>query len=277
MKKLLFVLFVFATLSSSAQEKIEILLWEPDRKDVKIDVKDLTRDPALTIYRPAKPNGIAIIMCPGGGYSHQAINHEGHDMAAWFNAQGITYAVLKYRLPQGDPVIPLSDAEQAVRLMRSHAEAWNIDPAKVGIMGASAGGHLASMLSTHYSDSTSRPDFQVLLYPVVTMDPSFTHGGSRANLLGKEISSRLEEKYSNEKQITSFTPQAFIVLSSDDRVVPPVNSLNYYSALIANKVPASMHIYPIGGHGWGFRDAFPYKREWTGELEKWLREQVLKK
>lgn len=277
MKKLFLSLLAFMSLMASAQEKFEMLLWNPEAKDVKLDVKDLTRDPGITVYRPAKPNGIAIIMCPGGGYSHQAINHEGHDMASWFNSQGITYAVLKYRLPQGDPMLPLSDAEQAVRILRSHAGEWNIDPAKIGIMGASAGGHLASMLSTHYSDSLSRPDFQVLLYPVITMDPSFTHGGSRTNLLGKEISPELEEKYSNEKQVTSSTPQAFIVLSSDDRAVPPANSLSYYSALIANKVPTTMHIYPIGGHGWGFRDSFPYKREWTGELEKWLREQVLKK
>ena len=121
MKKLLFALFLFASLASSAQEKIEMLLWNPEAKDVKLDVKDLTRDPGVTVYRPSKPNGIAVIMCPGGGYSHQAINHEGHDMAAWFNAQGITYAVLKYRLPQGDPTLPLSDAEQAVRILRTHA------------------------------------------------------------------------------------------------------------------------------------------------------------
>lgn len=277
MKKLFLSLLAFMSLMASAQEKFEMLLWNPEAKDVKLDVKDLTRDPGITVYRPAKPNGIAIIMCPGGGYSHQAVNHEGHDMASWFNSQGITYAVLKYRLPQGDPMLPLSDAEQAVRILRSHAGEWNIDPAKIGIMGASAGGHLASMLSTHYSDSLSRPDFQVLLYPVITMDPSFTHGGSRTNLLGKEISPELEEKFSNEKQVTLSTPQAFIVLSSDDRAVPPANSLSYYSALIANKVPTTMHVYPIGGHGWGFRDSFPYKREWTGELEKWLREQVLKK
>lgn len=277
MKKLLFALFVFASLASSAQEKIEMSLWNPEAKDVKLDVKDLTRDPGITVYRPSKPNGIAVIMCPGGGYSHQAINHEGHDMAAWFNAQGITYAVLKYRLPQGDPTLPLSDAEQAVRILRTHAGEWGINPAKIGIMGASAGGHLASMLSTHYSDSTSRPDFQVLLYPVVTMDPAVTHAGSRTNLLGKEVSPQQQQRYSNELQVTPSTPQAFIVLSSDDRAVPPANSINYYSALIANKVPASMHVYPIGGHGWGFRDSFPYKREWTGELEKWLREQILKK
>lgn len=277
MKKLFLSLFALISLMASAQEKFEMLLWNPEAKDVKLDVKDLTCDPGITVYRPAKPNGIAVIMCPGGGYAHQAINHEGHDMASWFNSQGITYVVLKYRLPQGDPMIPLSDAEQAVRILRTHAGEWGINPAKIGIMGASAGGHLASMLSTHYSDSLSRPDFQVLLYPVITMDPSFSHGGSRTNLLGKEISPELEEKYSNEKQVTSSTPQAFIVLSSDDRTVKPANSLSYYSALIANKVPASMHIYPVGGHGWGFRDIFPYKREWTGELEKWLREQVLKK
>lgn len=251
-----------------------MLFSSPEAKDVHIDMSDLTRDPGITVYRPANPNGIAVIMCPGGGYSHQAFRHEGHDMAQWFNAQGVTYVVLKYRIPEGDFRRPLSDAEQAVRTVRSHAEEWGIDPSRIGIMGASAGGHLASMLSTHYSDSASRPDFQVLLYPVVTMDRSYTHKGSRDNLLGKNASEEQEKRFSNELQVTPSTPQAFIVLSSDDRTVPPANSVNYYSSLIANGVPATMYIYPVGGHGWGFRDSFKYKREWTGELEKWLREQL---
>jgi len=275
MKKFLLMIMTAVALSGMAQEKIEILFSNPDARDVHIDMSDLATDPGMTVYRPARPNGIAVIMCPGGGYSHQAAAHEGHDMAQWFNAQGITYVVLKYRIPKQRSNVPLEDAGQAVRLVRSHADEWGVNPSKIGIMGASAGGHLASTLATHYSDSLSRPNFQVLFYPVVTMDPAVTHMGSHNNLLGKDAAKALENEYSNELHVDKSTPQAFIMLSSDDRTVPPANSINYYNALIANGVPAAMHIYPVGGHGWGFRDSFPYKRQWTGELEKWLREQVL--
>lgn len=262
------------SLSAMAQEKIEIVFSNPDSRDVHIDMSDLTVEPGMTVYRPAKPNGIAVIMCPGGGYSHQATSHEGHDMAQWFNAQGITYAVLKYRIPKQRCRLPLEDAEQAVRIMRSHAAEWGVNTSKIGIMGASAGGHLASTLATHYSDSLSRPDFQVLFYPVVTMNPAFTHMGSHNNLLGKDATKELEDEFSNELHVDKSTPQAFIMFSSNDRDVLPANSINYYNALIANGVPVTMHIYPTGGHGWGFRDSFTYKRQWTGELEKWLRERV---
>lgn len=274
MKKILLMIIAAMGLSAMAQEKIEILFDNPDARDRHIDMSDLTINPGMTVYRPAKPNGVAVIMCPGGGYSHQASGHEGHDMAQWFNAQGVTYVVLKYRIPQGNPRLPLEDAGTAVKLVRSHADEWGVNPSKIGIMGASAGGHLASMLATHYSDSLSRPDFQVLFYPVVSMDPAVTHMGSHNNLIGKDATKALEDEYSNEKKVNSATPQAFIMLSSDDGAVIPANSINYYNALIANKVPVAMHIYPTGGHGWGFRDSFPYKRQWTGELEKWLRERV---
>jgi acetyl esterase/lipase len=137
-------------------------------------------------------------------------------------------------------------------------------------MGASAGGHLASTLATHYSDSSSRPDFQILLYPVITMEAGYTHAGSRSQLLGDHPSQELVDRYSNEKQVNQQTPQAFIVLSSDDQTVPPANGVNYYLSLVRHRVPATLHAYPTGGHGWGFRDNFNYKREWTGELEKWL-------
>lgn len=262
-------------LSAVAQEKIEILFSNPDARDLHVDMSDLSVDPGMTVYRPAKPNGIAVIMCPGGGYSHQAAAHEGHEMAQWFNAQGITYVVLKYRIPKQRVRVPLEDAEQAVRLVRGHAKDWGVNPSKIGIMGASAGGHLASTLATHYSDSLSRPDFQILFYPVVSMNPAVTHMGSHNNLMGKDATKALEDEYSNELCVNKSTPQAFIMLSCDDTAVPPANSINYYYALTANGVPVSMHIYPEGGHGWGFRDSFKYKRQWTGELEKWLREQVL--
>lgn len=269
-----------AGLSSVAQEKVEMLLWDKNPADTSsvkfeaIRASDFTRDPAITVYIPQNPNGKAIIMCPGGGYGWLAMGHEGHDMAQWFNNQGITYVVLKYRLPQGDFNIPLKDAEQAIRLVRMNSAKWGIDSSKVGIMGASAGGHLASTLATHYSSKETRPDFQVLFYPVITMDPAYTHGWSRENLLGSSPSKELQDRFSNELQVTPDTPKAFIMLSSDDGAVPVKNSINYYSALLGNNVRASMHAYPDGGHGWGYGDGFRYKSQWMEELEKWLREEI---
>ena len=265
-----------------AQEPIVINLW-PDgapssngltgtEEDLKGGRVANVVNPSITVYRPAKPNGMTIMMCPGGGYARLAMNHEGHDMAPWMNAQGITYVVLKYRMPNGHDEVPLSDAEQAIRLIRQHAQEWEIDPQRIGVMGASAGGHLAASLATLYSSDETRPDFQVLFYPVISMRPGTTHAGSRSNLLGSDPKPELEEKYCLERHVNSRTPQAFLMLSADDKSVPPANSLGYFEALLAHQVPATMHIYPIGGHGWGFRDSFAYKRQWTEELEKWLRE-----
>lgn len=246
-----------------SQNKVEIPLWSNEVPN---------GNPSITIYPAKNPNGKAIIMCPGGAYGWLAMDHEGHAMADWMNGMGITYVVLKYRMPAGNYKIPLSDAEQAIRLVRERASELKIN--QVGIMGASAGGHLASTLATHYSSKETRPDFQILFYPVITMDPSYTHGGSRTNLLGENPSKELEKKYSNELQVTSDTPKAFIMLSSDDGAVPVANGINYYMALVRNHVSASLHAYPVGGHGWGYADNFIYKRQWTEELEKWLREEV---
>lgn len=277
---ILSTLLLAGTLTSAAQKKTEILIWDEkplETSEVKaaaVKAKDYTKDTAITVYTPKNPTGKTIVMCPGGGYSHQATAHEGHDMADWFNSQGITYVVLKYRLPYGDNTIPLSDAEQAMRVVRKYAKELGVDPTKVGIAGASAGGHLATTLATHYSSPETRPDFQVLFYPVVSMDANKTHMGSRKNLLGENPTQEMVDKFSNAKQVTTDTPKAFIILSADDHAVPPVNSLEYFEALIANNVRASIHVYPDGGHGWGFRDKFGFKRQWTGELEKWLREEV---
>ena len=274
---ILFCMSLF-TLGSNARDRIDFLIWDEGATQEKAreaaSGTDIDHDPTLTVYPADKPNGKAILMCPGGGYTHLALQHEGHDMAPWLNAQGITYAVLKYRMPHGDSSIPLKDAEQAMRIMRKHAAEWGVGPGKIGVMGASAGGHLASTLATHYSSKETRPDFQVLFYPVITMDPSYTHMGSHNYLLGENPGKEKEELFSNEKQVNAETPKAFICLSADDGAVPPANGINYFNALNANKVPASLHVYPIGGHGWGFRDSFPYKRQWTGELEKWLREEI---
>ncbi len=281
MKKILLTMMLAVTTSLFAQKSIELPLWPngaPNSNELKgaEQEKEKSRisnvtNPTITVYQAKNGNGKAIIMCPGGGYTRLAMDHEGHDMAAWFNTQGITYVVLKYRLPNGHSEVPLSDAQQAVRMVRQHATEWGVDIHKVGIMGASAGGHLASTLATHFTVET-RPDFQILLYPVITMDNAYTHKGSRENLIGKTPTKELETTYSNELQVTPETPKAFIALSNDDNAVPPQNGVNYYLALLKNKVSASLHIYPIGGHGWGFHDNFTYKRQWTEELEKWLRE-----
>ena len=285
MKKILLLSFLFATTMLSAQKPVELPLWPngaPNNNELTNSgqshnnewVSDVTT-PTLTVYPASHPNGMAIIMCPGGGYGGLAMKHEGHDMAPWFNTQGITYAVLKYRMPNGHHEVPLSDAEQAIRMVREHAAEWGVNPQRVGIMGASAGGHLAASLATLYSSDKTRPDFQILFYPVISMQKGVTHGGSRKNLIGENPSQELEQKYSLERQVSPRTPQAFIMLSSDDDAVPPINGIGYFLALRDHKVPASLHAYPTGGHGWGFRDNFTYKRQWTEELEKWLREGLV--
>ena len=285
MKKILLLSFLFAATMLSAQKPVELPLWPngaPNNNELTTSgqnhnnewVSDVTT-PTLTVYPASHPNGMAIIMCPGGGYGGLAMKHEGHDMAPWFNTQGITYAVLKYRMPNGHHEVPLSDAEQAIRMVREHAAEWGVNPQRVGIMGASAGGHLAASLATLYSSDKTRPDFQILFYPVISMQKGVTHGGSRKNLIGENPSQELEQKYSLERQVSPRTPQAFIMLSSDDDAVPPINGIGYFLALRDHKVPASLHAYPTGGHGWGFRDNFTYKRQWTEELEKWLREGLV--
>jgi acetyl esterase/lipase len=203
------------------------------------------------------------------------MSHEGHDMAAWMNTMGITYVVLKYRMPNGHNEVPLSDAEQAIRLVRQHAAEWGVNPGRVGIMGASAGGHLAASLATLYTSKETRPDFEILFYPVISMVQGVTHAGSRENLIGSNPSKEMEQHYSLERQVNANTPQAFIMLSSDDTAVPPVNGISYFQALLDKKVRATLHVYPTGGHGWGFKDSFTYKRQWTEELEKWLREGLV--
>ena len=257
----------------SAQTPIQVKLSEGKVVDENPVIKgwinaDEYTEATLTIYPASKPNGQAIIACPGGGYAGIATTHEGHDMAAWFNTQGITYAVLHYRMPYGNHEIPLSDAHQAIRYMRKHADQWNIR--QLGIMGSSAGGHLASTAATHF-DAETRPDFQILFYPVITMG-EYTHQGSKNLLLGKNPSEELVKLYSNELQVNEQTPPAFIMHSSDDKAVPVQNSINYCLAMCKYNVPVSMHFYPVGGHGWGYNESFPYKPQWKNEMEKWLKE-----
>lgn len=283
MKRLLLMSLLGISTVPSAQGQTEFKLWpdgapntngitESEQVSETNRISNVT-EPTLAVYPAANPNGLAVVACPGGGYVRLAMDHEGHDMAQWFNAQGITYAVLKYRMPNGHHDVPLSDAQQAIKLVKEHADEWHIN--KVGIMGSSAGGHLASTAATHFTTET-RPDFQILFYPVVSMDLSNCHKGSRENLLGKEPTEEMVKLYSNEQQVTADTPPAFIMHSTNDKTVPVSNSVNYCMELVKHNVPAALHIYPVGGHGWGFRDSFVYKRQWTGELEKWLREEILK-
>ncbi len=227
--------------------------------------------PSLRVFLPDPDlaTGRAVVICPGGAYSHLAVDHEGYDWAPYFNKQGIAAIVLRYRMPNGDRSLPVSDAEAAVKMARDSADVWGLNPRDIGIMGSSAGGHLASTVATH-ARGESRPDFQILVYPVITMDKSYTHIGSHDNFLGKDASAEDEAAYSNERQVTKDTPRAFIVCSDDDNVVVPANAVNYYLALNRQGVPAVLHVYPSGGHGWGIRESFLYKDEMLDELTSWL-------
>lgn len=231
-------------------------------------------DPTLTIFRPEKPNGLCVISCPGGGYWDVWYVHEGTSMADWYKCQGITYCVLKYRLPNQHPSVPLEDVHATMRYLRSHADELHIN--KIGVQGFSAGGHLAATAATHYSDAVERPDFQILFYPLVSMNSEYTHLHCRKIFMGENPTQEMVDYYSNELQVTDDTPPAFLLHSSNDYGVNLRNTLEYCQALYDHHVSAALHIYPSGGHGWGFRDDFSYKHEWTGELEKWLREEILK-
>lgn len=233
---------------------------------------DVMGQPKVRVFLPdaVVATGRAVVACPGGGYSGLAMNHEGYDWAPFFNERGIALIVLEYRMPNGDYTLPIEDAEMAIKMVRDSAEVWGVNPNDVGIMGSSAGGHLASTVATH-AGADVRPNFQILFYPVITMDKLYTHMGSHNNFLGEDASEELEERFSNEKQVAEDSPRAFIVFSDDDKVVPPINGVNYYLALHENGVPAVLYIYPSGGHGWGFSESFEYKNEMLGELSVWLR------
>lgn len=223
-------------------------------------------DTAVMFFYPAdEPCGLAVVGCPGGGYAAHAMGREGHDFAPWLNSLGIDYAVVRYRLPRQRHDVPSLDVRKAIRMVRGLSTA-----SKVGVMGFSAGGHLASTVALQTADSVSQPDFQILFYPVITMDESFTHEGTRLNLIGECPPSELEDMYSGEKQVSASTPPALIFHCTDDKVVPVRNALEYYHALLQAGVDVEMHIFPEGGHGWGFRDSFPYKLQWAEAMKMWL-------
>jgi acetyl esterase/lipase len=244
----------------------------------KVSIPDITIFPASNSSR----KNTAVIICPGGGYAILAYNLEGTDVAKIFNSWGVTAIVLKYRLPddaimKDKSVGPLQDAQSALLYVRENAKQLNIDPQKIGIMGFSAGGHLAATASTHFNKSyisnpqniSLRPDFSILAYPVISFTDSLAHMGSRENLIGKSPSQDLVKDFSNELQVTKNTPSTFLVLAADDDVVNPQNSIKYYEALLKNQVPAEMHIYQNGGHGFGTHN-HTTKEDWMQTLQHWM-------
>ena len=284
-------MLLFFQAAARGQEGV-IPLWEgkiPNSRPLPEGRKPGEKDiPSISVYLPSRSQNTrrAVVICPGGGYGGLAFEKEGTDIAKWLNSRGAAGIVLKYRLPDPRTSIlpwktPLLDVQRAIRLVRADAGKWGIDPGKVGVMGFSAGGHLASTAATHFDmgieDSkdpverwSCRPDFVILGYPVITMEKGVTHMGSRRRLLGGNPPSELVERFSNEKQVTEETPPAFLFLAADDRAVPPENSLRFFRALAAHGVPAELHIYPYGGHGFGLAVGRGHLQSWTQALALWL-------
>lgn len=263
----LLVVLLAVSVSAMAQRAFDVNLW-----DVKAPNKNELQDTAyIKVFLPdaKRATGRAVVICPGGGYAHLAMDHEGTQWAPFFNNMGIATIVLHYRMPNGNVKVPISDAEQAMRIVRSNAKSWHISPDNVGIMGFSAGGHLASTIATQ-SKGDAKPNFQILFYPVITMLQGYTHQGSHDNLLGYNASKKDEQKYCSDLQVTRVTPRACILLSDDDHAVLPINGVNYYAELYRHDVPASIYVYPTGGHGWGMNTSFAYHAEMLLNLKGWL-------
>ena len=290
MKYLFTLLISISTLNSFGQH-MKINLW-PDGKiplSIKADIQEMVEStdivriskvqvPQLEVYIPNKKGatGQAVIICPGGGYSRLAYDWEGTDIAKLFNAHGVAAFVLKYRLPDSlfssaPDQVPLLDAKQAMQIVRTRAAEWNINPNKIGIMGFSAGGHLAATLSTHFDQST-RPDFSILIYPVISMDKNIAHMGSRNNLIGMHPTEEMIKLYSNELQITAQNPPTFLLHATDDNAVPVENSIRFYQGLQKNKVPVEMHIFPSGGHGFALALGKGALEKWPELLMNWMKE-----
>ena len=233
----------------------------------------------LTCYLPSVSSGRAVVCCPGGGYAHLAMQHEGHDWADYFTSKGIAFFVLKYRMPHGDRSLPMNDAFEAIRLVRDSAAAWRLNPHEVGIMGSSAGGHLAATVSTHAANDV-RPDFSILFYPVISMNEPDTHSGSVVNFLGEgRRDASLVEEYSNDCAVKAgLTPPAIILASADDNTVPPVtNGVAYFSAMQLAGNQCTLHLYPTGGHGWGIRSTFAHHQQMILDLNYWLAQLKIRK
>lgn len=299
MRTLFFSLLNLMTLAMFAQDTI-IPLWPTDRipNRIESDEKEAhaqngilrisnVQIPSLEIYLPAAQNatGEAMLIFPGGGYHILAYDWEGTDIAKFLNGKGIAGIVVKYRLPSSvlqidKQNVPLIDAQRALRLVRNKASEFNIDPSKIGILGFSAGGHLASTLGTHFDDKvyepidtvddeSARPDFMALGYPVITFG-EMTHSGSKKNLIGENPNDEMIAYFSNEKHVTKNTPPTFLVHATDDEGVPVENSLFFYKALKDAGVSATMHIYPKGGHGFSLARNDAHLRSWTERMFEWL-------
>ena len=253
-----------------AQKAIEVDLWGGSPRVKSVERADKAR---LHVYLPADSiaTGRAVVICPGGSYAGLAIDNEGTGWVPFFNNRGIAAIVLEYRLPRGKKEVPISDAEQAVRYVRKMAAAWKVNPRDVGIMGSSAGGHLASVVATQ-APADARPDFQILFYPVISMVKGATHMESHDNFFGKKkrVKEKDEEQYCSDLRVSRNTPRACIVLANDDSVVPALHGLNYFKALQAQKVPATLLVYPDGGHGFGSQKVFAYHFEMELDLQAWL-------
>lgn len=278
------ILSMFMSNYMNAQQVVKLWEGEPSASNEITEAEKYERDggwvtnvsvPELSVYLPDKSlnTGMAVIICPGGGYGGLAIDHEGVQFAKWLNTQGIAGVVLKYRMPNRHKDIPLADAQQAIRYVRTNAKRLGIEENKIGIAGFSAGGHLAATASTHYAMSgiSTRPDFSILFYPVITMEIA-THGGSKTNLLGDNPSQTDIYSFSTEKQVNVNTPPAILLLSDDDGAVPPVNSTMYYDSLKKNGIAATMYVFPEGGHGWGMRENFAYNTQMLELLQMWLKD-----
>lgn len=286
MKRILTVLLAMAVLPLAAQEYGQnrtIKIWDnstaphsseltsPEAETSPNIIGSVT-EAVLYVFEadPAKATGQAIVICPGGGYAVVCMSYEGVEMAKWLASQGITCGVLKYRMPNGHKEVPLEDAVEALRIMRRNAADLRIDPAKVGIMGFSAGGHLAAYTS-NFAPEGEKPAFSILFYPVITGEDGLCHKGSFDNLLGADATAAQRAEYSLETRVTRSTPPALLLLSDHDTVVPPISSTRYYNALKKHGIKASMHIYPEGWHGWGIGPDFPYREAWQASLLDWLK------
>ncbi len=271
-----------ASTAFAAEPQVE-LLW-PAGAPGAVGSEEADR-PTLTIYRAPedKANGAGIVICPGGGYGFLAVDHEGQQIAEWMNSLGVTAGVLRYRIaPRYHHPAPMQDVQRALRLMRSRAGDLKIEPNKLGVIGFSAGGHLASTAATHFDagdadagdtidKASCRPDFAILSYPVITMDTAVTHGGSRHNLIGDAPNDELVKLMSNELQVTAETPPTFLWHTTEDTAVVPENSLLFYGALHKANVPCELHIYEKGQHGVGLARDLPGVGDWPRECEAWLR------
>ncbi len=256
---------------------------EPEEKFEGVRVRNVS-EAEMYVYLPekGKNTGAAVVICPGGGYMIEAMDHEGYEMAKWLQSKGIAGIVLKYRLPYGHHEIPSGDARQTMRIVRKNAKEWGIDPAKLGIAGSSAGGHLASTVGTRFDfgdkqstdaieQMSCRPDFMLLLYPVISFNEAVGHMGSRKNLIGEGNDWKLAKQYSNELNVTKETPPTFFVLADDDKSVIPQNSIDFYLALKQNEVPAEMHIFQEGGHGFGMTKKNLPVDLWPDLFYNWLK------